>query len=91
MITDTMVIVLKLIFISVSATAALFMLTDMQYISSLYYRIKYGIMSTIPGAKTGEGYLIGILSFISSIFSMIWDNISQYALPSNHVSDTYHM
>jgi hypothetical protein len=90
MITETIIIVLKLIFISVSATVALFILTDKQYISSLYYRIKYGLMS-VPGAKTGEGYLMGIFSFISSIFSMIWDNISQYALPSNPVSDIYHM
>mgnify|MGYP000574702647 CR=1 FL=1 len=90
MLTGTTTILLKLIFIAVSVTGVLFMLTDRNYLTSMFHSIKSGL-SFIPGAKPGGGYLADMFSFISSIFSNIYDKINQYALPSNPVSDSYHM
>ena len=90
MITETMINILKLVVISVSATLLLFMLTDMNYMTSIYYRIKY-VLFSVPGVKPLTEYLANIFLSISSIFATIYDKINHYALPSNPVSDTYHM
>lgn len=90
MITETMVLVLKLLALTFSITGALFVLTDKNYMSDVYYRIKYA-MAGVPGSKETGGYLAGIFSYISSVLSTIGDRIDQYALPSQPVSDIYHM
>ena len=58
MITETMVLVLKLLAITFSITGALFVLTDKNYMSGAYYRIKY-MMASVPGSKETGGYLAG--------------------------------
>lgn len=90
MLTETVVILIKLIAITVSITGVLFMLTDMEYMTSIFNSIK-SAFTVVPGAKTGGGYLAAMFSFISSKIAKIYDKINQYALPSNPDSDTYHM
>lgn len=90
MLTETTVILIKLIAITVSVTGVLFMITDMEYIRSIFNSIK-SAFTVIPGAKSGGGYLADMFSFISLLIAKVYDKINQYALPSNPVSDSYHM
>ena len=90
MITETMVLVLKFLAITIFITGSLFMLTDMGYISGIYYNIR-NAMTAVPGAKTSESYLVSIFSYISSVISTIYDKLGVYGFPSNPEPDTFHM
>ena len=90
MLTNTMIAIIKVIFISVGSTIVMFGLSDMNYISSFYYSIR-NIISGVPGVQASEGFLASIFSYISVIISDIYDKIGRYGLPSTPLPDTYHM
>ena len=69
MITETMVLVLKLLALTFSITGALFVLTDKNYMSDVYYHIKY-TMAGVPGSKeTGGIFSWNIFIYIVSIIN----------------------
>ena len=90
MLTNAMIAIIKVIFISVGSTIVMFGLTDMSYLSSFYYSVR-NIISGVPGVKASEGFLASVFSYMSSVLSNIYDRMGVYGIQPTPLPDTYHM